>query len=85
MSAYAGIMSRKHSATRPANVVAAWFKKFFARLYVSLHETQRKRANEIIQRHAHLTPQCDVNSDEQRKTNPSKESREDRKAWPQRY
>jgi hypothetical protein len=46
---------------------AAWFKKVIVKFYVALDETQRKRAAEIIQRHADLMPKHDENSGEQNK------------------
>ncbi len=83
MSAATDIMSRKRSAARPANVVAIWFKKFFAKLYVALDKAQRKRASEMIQRYGHLISDCDENSGEQKKAFLSRESDcESRQSWP---
>jgi hypothetical protein len=82
MSAPADIMSRKRSATRPANMVAAWFKNFLVNLFVALDETQRKRASDIIQRYRFLIPERDVNSGEQKKSLLSEEvGYESRKFW----
>ena len=66
MSAPADIMSRKYSATRPANVVGFWFKNFFVKLYVALDKSQRERAAEIIRRYGHLIPDGDDSSGEQK-------------------
>ena len=83
MSAPAEIMSRKRSATRPANMVAVWFKKLFVKLYVALDKTQSKRAAEIIQRYGHLISKPDEDSGEQKKAFLSKESDQgSRQLWP---
>ena len=56
---------------RPANMVAAWFKKFFVKFYAALDATQRKRATEIIRRYSYLIPKLGENSVEQKKALPS--------------
>jgi hypothetical protein len=66
MSAPTNIMSRKRSAARPANMSANYFKSFFAKFYVALDKAQRRRAAQIIQRYAHLIPDPDENSGEQK-------------------
>ena len=74
MSAPANIMSRKRSATRPANMAAVRFKKFFVRLYVALDKAQRKRAAEVIHRYEHLISKPDESSGEQKNAFLSRES-----------
>ena len=48
------MMSRNRYATRTTNVVGVWFKNFFAKLYIALDQSQRKRAAKLIQRYDHL-------------------------------
>ena len=67
---------------RPANMVAAWFKKFFVKFYAALDATQRKRATEIIRRYSYLIPKLGENSVEQKKALPSDDaSYESRRVW----
>jgi len=66
MSLPADIMSRNRSATRATNTVGVWFKKFFAKLYIAIDKTQRKRAAEIIKRYRHLIPDGHEESGDQK-------------------
>lgn len=64
MSAPTDIMSQNYSRIRATNAVGAWFKTFFAKLYIAIDKSQRKRAAELIQRYSHLLPNADDKTDE---------------------
>jgi hypothetical protein len=69
MSAPADIMSRNRYATRTTNMAGVWFKSVFAKLYIAIDESQRKRAAKLIRRYDHL-----INRDEK-----SGEQKQDRR------
>ena len=54
MSVPAHIMSSNRIFARTAHAVEVWLKRFFLNLYVAIDKSQRKRADELIQRYSYL-------------------------------
>ena len=57
-------MSQNYSRVRINNGVGAWLKNFFAKLYIAIDKSQRKRAAQLIQRYSHLLSNPDDKTDE---------------------
>jgi tRNA G26 N,N-dimethylase Trm1 len=69
----AHIMSSNNFFSRAAHAVEEGFKRFFIRLYVAIDKSQRKKADELIQRYSYLM--CDpVRTQEHRTQLPENES-----------
>ena len=65
MSVSADITSSNRFFSRAAHAVEAWFKRFFLNLYVAIDKSQRKRADELIQRYNYLL--CDPFEEQKQK------------------
>ena len=58
----------RNSSSRTTNTVGVWLKSAFANLLIALDAAQRKRADKIFQRYAHLISDSVENAIEQKET-----------------